>query len=71
MITQLEALKYAGPIAGSLGVSMEETAAAIGIMSDAGVKGSQAGTTLRSAFTRLANPTKKAKIGRASCRERV
>ena len=39
---------------------MEETAAAIGIMSDAGVKGSQAGTTLRSAFTRLANPTKKA-----------
>ena len=35
-----EALKYAGPIAGSLGVSMEETAAAIGIMSDAGIKGS-------------------------------
>lgn len=55
-----EALKYAGPIAGSLGVSMEETAAAIGIMADAGIKGSQSGTTLRSAFTRLANPTKKA-----------
>ena len=53
-------MKYAGPVAGSLGISMEETAAAIGIMSDAGVKGSQAGTTLRSAFTRLANPTKKA-----------
>ena len=35
-----EALKYAGPIAGSLGISMEETAAAIGIMADAGVKGS-------------------------------
>ena len=56
-----EALKYAGPIAGSLGVTMEETAAAIGIMSDAGIKGSQAGTTLRSSFTRLANPTKKAR----------
>ena len=35
-----DALKYAGPVAGSLGISMEETAAAIGIMSDAGIKGS-------------------------------
>ncbi|MCH4170663.1 MAG: phage tail tape measure protein [Lactobacillus sp.] len=53
-----EAMKYAAPVAHSLGVSMEETAAAIGIMSDAGIKGSQAGTTLRGAFTRLAKPTK-------------
>lgn len=52
-----EALKYAGPVAGAMGISMEETAAAIGIMSNAGIKGSQAGTTLRTAITRLAKPT--------------
>lgn len=56
-----EALKYAGPVAGALGVSLEETAAAIGIMSDAGIKGNQAGTTMRGALTRLVNPTKKAR----------
>lgn len=55
-----EALKYAGPIANTLGLSLEETAAAIGIMADMGIKGSQAGTTLRGAFTSLANPTKEA-----------
>ncbi|HEM9563129.1 TPA: phage tail tape measure protein [Streptococcus agalactiae] len=52
-----EALKYAGPVAGAMKISMEETAAAIGIMSNAGIKGSQAGTTLRTAITRLAKPT--------------
>lgn len=56
-----EALKYAGPVAGALGISLEETAAAIGIMSDAGIKGSQAGTTIRGALTRLVKPTKKAR----------
>lgn len=54
-----EALKYAGPVAGALGISLEETAAAVGIMSNAGIKGSQAGTTLRTAMTRLTDPTKK------------
>ncbi|HGD6676055.1 TPA: phage tail tape measure protein [Streptococcus agalactiae] len=49
--------KEAGPVAGAMGISMEETAAAIGIMSNAGIKGSQAGTTLRTAITRLAKPT--------------
>lgn len=55
-----EAMKYAGPIAGALGVEFEQTAAAIGIMSNAGIKGSQAGTALRGALTRLSNPTKEA-----------
>ncbi|EDP68573.1 hypothetical protein CAT7_04884 [Carnobacterium sp. AT7] len=55
-----EAMKYAAPMANTLGMSIEDTAAAIGIMSDAGIKGSQAGTTLRGAFTRLAKPTKAA-----------
>ena len=53
-----EAMKYAAPIASSLGISLEETAAAIGIMSDQGIKGSQAGTSLRGALSRLAAPTK-------------
>lgn len=53
-----EALKYVAPLANSMGISLEETAAAIGIMSDAGIKGSQAGTTLRGALSRLARPTK-------------
>lgn len=52
-----EALKYAAPPAANLGLSLEDTAAAIGIMSDASIKGSQAGTTLRGALTRLAKPT--------------
>ncbi len=55
-----EAMKFAGPVASALGLSLEETAAAIGIMSDAGIKGSQAGTSLRGALTRLANPSKDA-----------
>ncbi|MBK5076775.1 phage tail tape measure protein [Lactococcus lactis] len=53
-----EAMKYIAPVANTMGLSLEETAAAIGIMSDAGVKGSQAGTTLRGALSRLAKPTK-------------
>lgn len=57
-VDMAEALKYAAPPAANLGMSMEDTAAAIGIMSDAGIKGSQAGTTLRGAMTRLAKPTK-------------
>lgn len=53
------AMKYIAPVAHTMGLSLEETAAAIGIMSDAGVKGSQAGTTLRGALSRLAKPTKR------------
>ena len=53
-----EAMKYVAPVAKTVGLTMEETAAAIGIMSDAGIKGSQAGTTLRSGLTRIVKPTK-------------
>ena len=52
-----EAMKYIAPIANAMGLSLEETAAAIGLLSDAGIKGSQAGTTLRGALSRLAKPT--------------
>ena len=52
-------MKYVAPVANTMGISLEETAAAIGIMSDAGIKGEQAGTTLRGALTRLTKPTDK------------
>ncbi|MEY7998603.1 phage tail tape measure protein [Clostridium sp. Mt-5] len=55
-----EAMKYIAPVAHSLGISFEDTTAAIGLLSNAGIKGSQAGTTLRSALTNLASPTKAA-----------
>ncbi|MCM1439831.1 MAG: phage tail tape measure protein [Roseburia sp.] len=53
-----ETFKYVAPLAGSLGYSAEDTATAIGLMANAGIKGSQAGTALRSILTRLAKPTK-------------
>lgn len=52
-----EAMKYIAPVAHAMGQSLEETAAAVGIMSDAGIKGSSAGTALRGALSRLVNPT--------------
>lgn len=52
-----EAMKYIAPLARAAGLSLEETAAAIGIMADAGIQGSQAGTTLRGAISRLSKPT--------------
>lgn len=58
-----ETFKYAAPIAGALGYSVEDTALAVGLMANAGIKGSQAGTTLRSALTRLEAPTKEVHKG--------
>ena len=51
-------MKFVSPVANTMGLSLEEVASAIGIMSDAGVKGSQAGTSLRGALSRMAKPTK-------------
>lgn len=50
------AFKYAAPIANSLGISIEEVAAAVGIMTNAGLEGSQAGTSLRQILISLNNP---------------
>ncbi|UKL30012.1 tail tape measure protein [Bacillus phage PK2] len=55
-----DAMKYVAPVANSLGWSVEETSAAIGRMSDAGIQGSQAGTSLRAGLLRIAKPTKMA-----------
>lgn len=50
-----ETFKYVAPIAHSLGYSVEDTATAIGLIADSGIKASQAGTDLRSIFSRLAS----------------
>lgn len=52
-----ETFKYVAPVAGAMGYSVEDTATAIGLMANAGIKGSQAGTSLRSILQRLANDT--------------
>ena len=48
-----ETFKYAAPIAGALGYTAEDTALAIGLMANAGIKSSQAGTSLRKMMTEL------------------
>ena len=53
-----ETLKYVGPVAGSLGIEMDDLSVAIGLMGNAGLKGSQAGTSLRAGLTNLVKPTK-------------
>lgn len=53
-----ETFKYAAPVAGALGFTMEDTAVAIGLMANAGIKSSQAGTALRKGMSNLVKPTK-------------
>lgn len=50
--------KYAGAVAGALGYSLEDVALATGLMANAGIKGEQAGTSLRSMMSRMTAPTK-------------
>lgn len=52
-----ETFKYVAPIAGTYGITAEDTAEAIGLMANAGIKATQAGTSLRSILTRLATDT--------------
>lgn len=49
-----DAIKYVAPIASEANVSLEETAAMLGILADRGIRGSQAGTALRRIFTEIA-----------------
>lgn len=51
-----ETFKYVAPIAGAMKFSIEDTSLAIGLMANAGIKGSEAGTALRSTLTRLVKP---------------
>lgn len=52
-----ESFKYVAPVAGALGYSAEDTAVALGLMANSGIKASQAGTALRTALTNMAKPT--------------
>lgn len=52
-----ETFKYVAPVAGALGFKAEDTAIAIGLMANSGIKASQAGTALRSIMSRMAKPT--------------
>ena len=53
-----ESFKYAAPVAGAMGYNVEDVAVALGLMANAGIKSSQAGTSLRNVFQRMAKPTK-------------
>ncbi|HGC4336661.1 TPA: phage tail tape measure protein, partial [Escherichia coli] len=55
-----ETMKYTGPVAASLGLSLEQTAAMTGLLGSMGIRGSDAGTALRSSLSRLVNPPKAA-----------
>ena len=52
-----DAFKYAAPLAGTLGYSVEDVALALGLMANSGIKAETAGTTLRAMFSKLAAPT--------------
>lgn len=52
-----ETFQYVAPLAGALGYSIEDMSAAIGLMANAGIKGSMSGTALRNIITNLATPT--------------
>lgn len=56
-----ESFKYAAGTASSMGFSMEDTALALGLMANAGIKSSMAGTSLRSVMTNLAHPVGQSK----------
>jgi DNA repair exonuclease SbcCD ATPase subunit len=53
-----EAMKYVAPVAKSAGVSLEETTAMLGVLSNVGISGSQAGTSLRQIFSQLSGEGK-------------
>lgn len=57
------AMKYVGPIAHTMGVSIKDTATAVGLLGKSGIIGETAGTALRSALVNMAKPTKQAKTG--------
>lgn len=53
-----ESFKYVGATAGAMGFSMEDTNIALGLMANAGIKGSAAGNSLKNAMVNLTKPTK-------------
>lgn len=56
-----DSFKYVAPLAGAMGYSAEDTSKALSLMANAGIKGSQSGTALKTMMANLASPTKKMK----------
>ncbi len=52
-----ESFKYVAPLFGAMGYSAEDAALGLGLMANAGIKGSQSGTALRASITNLVKPT--------------
>ena len=57
-----QTFQYAAPLIGALGMNMEDAAVAIGLMANAGIKGTKSGTALRSMLTRLSAPPKECAV---------
>lgn len=55
-----DTMKYVAPVARTAGLSIEETAAMAGLLGNVGIKGSQAGTTLKAMLNKMAAPSKEA-----------
>jgi TP901 family phage tail tape measure protein len=53
-----ESFKMVAPVAGAMGYSVEDTSKALSLMANAGIKGSESGTALRTMMTNLTKPTK-------------
>lgn len=53
-----ESFKYVAPVAGAMGASAEDLSIALGLMANSGIKGSQAGNSLKNALVNLTKPTK-------------
>lgn len=52
-----ESFKYVAPLCGSMGYSAEDASIALSLMANAGIKGSQSGTSLKTALTNMLSPT--------------
>lgn len=62
MVGLNEGLKFAAPVARSLGIELEETAASLGLLADVGLKGTLAGTGLKNAMLKIAKAAKDGKV---------
>ena len=60
LLDMAEAISYSGPVAAAVGVDIQQLASLVGVLGNAGIKGSRAGTALRQAMFRLANPSAEA-----------
>lgn len=57
-----ESFKYVAPVAGALKISAKDTAFALGLMANSGIKASKSGTALRGALTNMVKPSKSMKM---------